>query len=173
MPLISAEASKLYEEVISRFVADAIRPSIEQKVRAELPDPTSLFAYYGYVSETRTPQAHLKAVMNGFLNVRSSIGQPLQGVFRYGWHLGTDAATAAPWARTFLPRRHGRMAEERPVLPAFGKVKLMFERGVDVGYATALFKVYPGMNVPAERIIKLWDECMDLEYARVLMETGE
>lgn len=169
MPLSITEAESLYERVFSRFVVDDARPGIEPKVRAELPDPAALFAYYGCVSETRSPEADLRFALDMPWNARSRIGQPLQGVFRYGWHLGTDAMTAAPWARTFLPRRHGRIAEARPVLPAFGKVKLMFWHGVDVAYATALFAAYPGMDVPAERIIELWDQGVSDEYARVLM----
>lgn len=169
MPLSTAEAESLYERVFSCFVVDDARPGIEPKVRAELPDPAALFAYYGFVSETRNPEADLKSALNTPWNVRSLIGQPLQGVFRYGWHLGTDAATAAPWAKAFLPRRYGRMAEDRPVLPAFGKVKLMFEHGIDVAYAAALFAAYPGMDVPAERIIELWDQGVSDEYARVMV----
>lgn len=165
-----AETVDLYERVIKRYVVDDIRPGVETQVRSELPDLSALLAYYGYVAETHSPEADLESAVDGSLNARSRIGQPLHAIFGYGWHLDTDMATVAPWARAFLPRWcAGNPSEERPVIPAFGKVKRMVKHGVDVAYAAALFTVYPGMNVPAERIIELWDQGVDVEYAQVLM----
>jgi len=83
--------------------------------------------------------------------------------------MGTDPLTAAPWARTFLPRRRGAAGEVTPVMVAYGKTRLMMECGVDVGYATGLFTAYSGDFIPADRIIELWSSGVSQEYAQELM----
>lgn len=167
-PLNDDEAMTLYEVVIARFVVGN-NPHLEERARKAFPTPESLFSYYGYVAETDTPEADLKSAVNSPLSTVSRRGQPLHPLFSYWHQMGTDPLTAAPWARTFLPRRRGIAGEVTPVVVAYGKTRLMMECGVDVGYAAGLFNAYSGDFLPAERIIELWDAGVSQEYAQELM----
>jgi hypothetical protein len=159
------DAKGLYEAAMKRFAHDPARPGHEARVRALFSDPEAFLRYYGFVSETDSPGRDLRMAVSADLNVRTRIGQPIQGLLSYPLNLSTDADTAAPWARAFLPRKLGRTDETRPSMPAFGKVRLMFDAGVPAEYAAAVFGDYSGPNIPAHTIIEMWRSGIEAEYA--------